>query len=407
MNARRKTRKILFGIPVLLLVTGMIMAVISGIRIYQIQDTQRAQFAAERWSGDSGVQYRQFSCFAKGQPQVGMSPDLYLSSEVSLNVSDIEAIRKNLNMTIETASGKTDEQNAVSPGRSKPKSEDSRLWIDAYSTQTHFMINRPKTDTSLELQKDVTLIGVGGDFFLIHNMLLESGAYLYEDTLDTKKIVIDTELAFNFFGTYNVVGESVYISGKSYTIVGVVRHPATEIDNRTQGEYMRAYILFPELSKLMSANNGSMPDQTMDNTFSEGDIGANNTELNKLAITSYEVVIPNRVTGIAKQDLLSAFEMAGKQESGFLFVENTERFSPFRLVDTLFPIGETDYSRRGYSVPFWESSARMAEAESTFWWVNLLVSVGLVGLCGLNLYTGVVKKKYPGQIQEVDESITT
>ncbi len=406
-NARRKTRKFLLRLPVVLLVAGTILAIVSGVRIYQIQDTQKAQFAAERWRGDSGVQYRQISCFATGQPQAAMGPDLYLSSEVSLNVSEIETIHNHLDTTIKSSFGIEEQERSGNPAQPQQDSEDSGMWIDAYSAQTHCMIERPKTDTSLALNKDVSLTGIGGDFFLIHSMPLVSGAFLSEDTLDTKKIVLDTELAFYFFGTYNVVGENVFIAGREYTIVGVVRHSATEIDNKTQGDYMRAYVLFTELPRLILAEQGSTINQPMDQSFQDEDMGAKAGGLDQLAITCYEVVIPNQVSGIAKQDLLSAFEMTGKQDNGFLFVENTDRFSPLRLWDTIFPVGETEYARRGYVLPFWEASARMAEAESSFWWTILLVSLGSAGLCGLALYIGAVKKKFSEQIQEIDVSFTT
>ena len=407
MNARRKTRKVLLRLPIIFFAAGMVLSIFSGIRIYQIRDTQRAQIAAERWAGESGVQYRQISCFTKGQQQTAGGPDLYLTPDISLNLTEIEAIRKNLDTTVKTSLGMEDEKTSGNPNPPQAENEGSRLWIDTYSAQVKCSIQRPKTDTSLALAKDVTLTGVGGDFYLIHPMILESGAFLAKDTPDTKKIVLDTELAFYFFGTYNVVGEKVFIAEREYTIVGVVRHSASEIDNKTQGEYMRAYVLFPELSYLANTGEDTTINQETGNLGLGADTGKKTTDLDLLAVTCYEVVIPNQISGIAKQDLLSALEMAGKQEKGFFIVENTDRYSLFRLWDTMFPVGETEYARRGYVFPFWESSARMAETESFYWWMILLTSLGSVLFSGLAIYVGHVKKKFSEQIQEIDVSFTS
>jgi len=115
-----------------------------------------------------------------------------------------------------------------------------------------------------------------------------------------------------------------------------------------------------------------------------------------LAIMCYEVVLPNKISGIAMQNLKSAMETAGKVEKNFLFVDNTDRFSLLRLYDAVFPIGENILERQQYRFPFWELSAETAESVSVFWWILGFTGFAAVLSSGLAIYAGIHKRKESG-----------
>jgi len=399
---RRRTQRVLAALPYVLLAAGIGLCIFSGIRIFQIKDSQKPQIAAEHWSGDSGKSYRQVTCFAKGQTQADGSPDVYLSPSVSLNTLDIENIRKNLNAVVLAAAGKKDKTNPDSEAAAQIG--DARLWIDAYSAAATGTVVRKATAVKPEASAEVTLTGVSGDYFFFHPMKLIDGAYLSVDTPDPKKIVLDRELAFKLFGTYKVTGSVVSINQREYTIVGVVQQGDSKIDRATSGDLVHAFILFDELAYLSSVKNpGGM---TTDGTSSPGTVqtttagtydtglpGTDEPDPSTLAISSYEVVLPNKIGGIAEQNLKNAMETAGKAEKNFLFVDNTGRFSLLRLYDIVFPIGETARERQQYSFPFWEMSAQTAESVSVFWWIIGMTGILAALTSGLAIYAGKHQRK--------------
>lgn len=385
-NFRSRTHKVLISLPYILLAAGIGICVLSAVRLNQINNAQKSQIAADLWSGDSEEKFRQISCFAIGQAQADGSPDLFFSSSVSLNTDDIKSIRTNLDSIVLAASGK--KENSKTDKETTSEDDDKKLWIDAYSAETTSVVVRKATDVKPEASAEVTLTGVSGDYYLFHPMKMLAGAFLSDDTLDPKKIVIDKELAFKLFGSYNAVGSEVMINERAYTIVGVLEYGDTKIDKKTSGDLVHAYILFEELNYLSSAAANLTGTTSQDAVFdSEGQ------ESPALAITCYEVVLPNKIRGIALQNLQNAMETAGKVEKNFLFVDNTDRFSPLRLYDTIFPIGDNTIDRQAYKLPFWELSAQTAESVSVFWWVAGLAGLLTAITSGLAIYAGTSARK--------------
>jgi hypothetical protein len=386
-SLRRRTRKVLISLPYILLSAGVILCVVSAVRIHQIKDSQKSQIAAELWAGDSGTRYRQITCFAIGQEQADGKPDLYLSSAASLKMDEIKTIHDSLDTTVKAAAGR--KEAAGSQSKTSTVSDDGKLWIDAYSSEATCTVVKEQTELMPSTSAEVTLTGVAGDYYLFHPMKLISGAFLSDDTLDPKKIVIDKELAFKLFGYYDAAGQEVTINQREYTIVGVVQLDSTKIDKKTTGDLMHAYVLFDELAYLSagdadtgiagSANSGTAVTNTNTDTQDSADPS-------NLAVTCYEAVLPDKIDGIAMQNLKSAMEAAGKVNKNFLFVDNTSRFSLLRLYNTLFPIGQTAMERQKYELPYWERSAQMAESVSTFWWIIEIAGVLSVLSSGIAFY---------------------
>jgi len=388
-NHNRRLRKFLAAMPYVLLAAGVGVTGLSAVRLVQIAGSQKSQIAAELWSGDSGITYRQITIIGQGQEQTDKSVPLYLTGEQSLDETEIEAIHKSLDTIIKETLGVKGESDGSSKKNTDSASDssdlsgetESRVWIDAYSSDAITSITRPKSDVKTEVTSNVELTGVGGDFYLFHPFHMLSGAFIDRDTLNSRQIVLDKDLSFSFFGTYESVGETVLLNGREYTVVGVCDTADTKIDNRTYGDLSRAYVLFSELPATVSSDpSGLSANPSMSGSVTEDGDKA------KPAVMCYETVIPNRLRGIALQNIKTALESSGKQSKDFLIVENTDRFSPISLYNSVFPIGETSTQRAGYTVPYWELSAETAESVSVFWWILLFAGTGTILTAGLSIY---------------------
>jgi hypothetical protein len=395
-NHSRRLRKFLAAMPYVLLAAGVVVTGLSAVRLVQIAGSQKSQIAAELWSGDSGITYRQITIIGRGQEQSDKSVPLCLTQELSLNVTEIEAIHKSLDTTIKETLGVKGESDGSSNKRtsssdSASDSSDSsgdaasRVWIDAYSSDAIASITRPKSDLKSELTSSVELTGVGGDFYLFHPFHMLSGAFIDPDTLNSRQIVLDKDLSFSFFGTYESVGETVVLNGREYTVVGVCDTADTKIDNRSYGDLNRAYVLFTELPSTASSDS-SGSNMGVPAAGNSGAGTASPGDAAKPAVMCYETVIPNRLRGIALQNIKTALESSGKQSKDFLLIENTDRFSPVSLYNTVFPIGETSVKRADYRVPYWELSAETAESVCVFWWIHLVAGTGTILTAGLSVY---------------------
>jgi hypothetical protein len=371
---RARTRIVLRALPYVFLIAGIVLCVLSAVRIFQIKETQTSQIAAEKWAGDTGQDYLQMSCFGRGQLQSSGSPALLLDPLVSIGVGDIDSLRKALDELVKVASDVSSDSKPIEDTRSDDIDiPEKKLWIDAYSTEATCNVVRPATDVLNEISSEAMLTGVGGDYLLFHPLMFVEGSFVSEESSNTQTIVLDESLSWTLFGSYHSVGMTVNINSIPYTVVGVVRKSDTKIDKQSYGDLMRAYVLFEELPRIFPVQPSSL-----DNSGSD---------VSALAIQCYEVVLPNQLDGIAEQNLISAMNTVGKDMKNFLLVKNTNRFSLLKLYDTVFPIGENYASRNPYTLPHWELSAQIAESVLLYWWAMECLGLMLSITSGLTFYT--------------------
>ena len=79
------------------------------------------------------------------------------------------------------------------------------------------------------------------------------------------------------------------------------------------------------------------------------------------AIQCYEAMLPELVTGVAVSDFKNALPSYSLTNPQVLVVNDTGRFKITRIIDTMFPLGETDKERLGYEFPYWEIATQMTE----------------------------------------------
>ena len=212
-----------------------------------------------------------------------------------------------------------------------------KTWLDAYSGERQLSIKRKETSMS------VTAVGVGGDFFQFHPIPLKSGSYLTSADINGDRVVIDEQVAWNFFGSNDVVGMNIQIGDRIYNFAGVTDIPEDTLYENTYGEYSRIYLNFDEL-KIIDE---------------------------QAAITCYEAVLPNPITnyayGVISQACgVSSDSTEGKKDSIFFFgdceiVENSSRFG----IAAMYGLFKTSKYRsaktNGVVYPFWENIARIKE----------------------------------------------
>lgn len=289
---QRLTRK-----QLILGLSGMIVFCI-GLVLYAVSTNmavkQDTQDVASRWSDKKDVS--QVSCF--------------FSREAELSEDSILSFEHKLDKALEEASIVNESEN-----------ESARLWADAYSATGKVTLESDIGSMS------VSAVGIGGDFFLFHPLNLISGAYFSGNDVLKDYIVLDEDAAWQLFGSNNVVGQLVTISGVPHMITGVIKREEGKLAEAAGLSSSVAYVSYTTLSQYGT------------------DYGIN----------SYEIVMPNPVSGYAKKYVS---ENIGVDENNIDIVENTTRYSLLSRLKLLIQFGTRSMSSKAIIYPYWENIAR-------------------------------------------------
>ena len=148
-----------------------------------------SQRAAERWQGESELEFSQISCF--------------LPVDEKLSLNQIYQFRTDMMKRVHEAGLDAD--------------SDQTLFVDAWSCTG-------KALASTELGKgDASVIAVGGNFFQFHPLRLMSGSYFQEGDLMQDRVLLDEDLAWILFGSSDLQGLTVKIDGVPFQIAGVIQ----------------------------------------------------------------------------------------------------------------------------------------------------------------------------------------
>jgi hypothetical protein len=305
---RKKLTRYLF-LSVLLLL-GLIFLFLSKRMGSSLLDQQEAK----RWSSD-GTRYTQVSVFLGGSKKYADS--------------DVNSFRVNLSQKLEQAS-------------LKAATQSSRLWIDCYSWEEEGSAAYGSTSV------DVMVTAVGGEFFAFHPLELKSGYYLGANELMKDRVVIDENLAWKLFGSFDVVGQKILVNNTPCYIAAVVGASKGKIGEYAYGSKPRLYAPMELLKE------------------------ASTTTSESGSITCYEVLIPNPVKGFGKKivtDYLFGEVQAGEEETAkekqrtqdVEVVENTTRFNPLSLLTLVKGFGIRSMRENLIKYPYWENIARAKE----------------------------------------------
>lgn len=264
-----------------------------------------SQKAAERWAAGGEEDYAQISVF--------------LSRDSGFTEESISGISDTVDAALVTASLKAE--------------EDTRLWYSAYSTQ----IGEMELTGNRRNAASAVVTAVSGDFFTMHPMRLADGSYLKADDLMQDRVVLDTKLAWQLFGSSEVSGMEVIVNDTPCLVAGVVQPETDGASQATYGDKPRAYIPYALYDQLQTAGEGESQ-----------------------WISCYEAVLPDPVRNFAKTTIENAIS-AG---DGVHIVQNTERYSLSHRWDTLRHLHDLMIIPDSTAYPYWENAARIREFDT-------------------------------------------
>lgn len=224
----------------------------------------------------------------------------------------------------------------------------------------------------------VNALGVGGDFFVIHPLSLIAGSFFDDSNLMKDGIVIDEELAWQLFGSSDVIDQMVTIGGIPHYIRGVVRKDTGRIRRAAGLDESYVYMSYDSLSRYGEILSG----RTQSKEVSED----GGTALSG-GINCYEVIMPNPVDGLA---LKSVKESAGVDEKYIYAIDNTDRFSFFSILRVIRDFGTRSMWGKPIFYPYWENTARGWEDVLSvllfFRLVCILILIGFFTFWIIHLY---------------------
>lgn len=263
-----------------------------------MSDALDSQSMAERWSAEGDA--AQISCFFSDY--AGITQDSILEWEYNLDTQLQEA---SITVTSENAS--------------------ARLWADAWSTTGQITVTSDRTSITADA------VGIGGDFFLFHPLKLLYGSYFSGNDDNQDYVIIDEDAAWQLFGSNNVAGQLVEINGTPHMITGVIERESGYMAESAGLDSTVIYVSF--------------------STLTGGDESA--------AISHYEIVMPNPVSGYALglvQDQFGGGDDADNPEAEIL--ENTSRYGLLNRLKVIAAFGTRSMNNKAILYPYWENMAR-------------------------------------------------
>ena len=283
-----------------------------------IRDTLRSQQAAKSWAGQSGDRFSQVSVFIP--EKYSFDEQARFSFRSAIDTALVAA-------SIEAEAGRT-------------------LYTDAWSAEGDVYVSGGR-GAPLTLRA----IGVGGDFFLFHPLILRDGSYLSPDDLMKDRVVIDEELAWRLFGSVRVAGLEIEVNGIPHFIAGVVTR---ENDFASAKAYNYGAGMFMSFE--------SLRDNTADTT----------------RVSTYEIVFPDPITGFALKTVTDAFP-----DKDALIVENSARYSFMNSLGAIGSFGDRSIRSDRMVYPYWENAARYTEDWLAFLLVLSFLFVACPVVCGV------------------------
>lgn len=284
-------KKLVLGISGGLSFLIFLILLITTNQIIGAQDTQQM---ARRWSKENDA--AQVSCFFAADSETTEDTILMFEHGIDSALTEASVVQESEN-----------------PG--------ARLWADAYSADGKITLSNNKTSVTADA------IGIGGDFFLFHPLTLINGAYFSGNDLMQDYCVIDKDAAWQLFGSYDVAGMTVYISGIPHIVTGVVERSEGRLAEAAGLEGTLVYVSLETLETLGTS----------------------------YGINHYEIVMPDPVTGFAYNHVK---ENLGKEENATEVVENSARYSLLSRLKLIGQFGVRSMNGKGIIYPYWENMAR-------------------------------------------------
>lgn len=287
---KKKKIIILFSVNILLIIAAL-SCLISCSSMKKILPSQEA---ALRWGYDNDTSFAQISCF------------MPVGSE--MDESAIYDLRKSIDSKMLEASIEAPETGS--------------LYTDAYSTRGKLIAARGSANAQVDA------IGVGGSFFLFHPLRLRGGSYISQEDLMRDRAVLDEQLAWRLYGSYDIAGMEILINDVPHVVAGVVQR---EQDFATQKALVSDAGIYVSFETMTRYGNVS-------------------------GVSAYEIVMPNPISNFA----LGTVQELADNES-YEIIENSNRFDASKVLNLALHFGERGFGKTGIAYPYWENAARVVE----------------------------------------------
>jgi len=123
---------------------------------------------------------------------------------------------------------------------------------------------------------------------LVTNVKLESGRFLMNPDMDNHSnvIVLSHELAVDVMGRADVVGETIRVNGREYTIIGITEKQNNAMMALLMGTNYRAYIPFTTMTRAFPSTSGMTVSDFIASPV-DGDFARAEEELNTYLLKRY------------------------------------------------------------------------------------------------------------------------
>lgn len=274
-------------------ISVIIFLILTGV-IALLAGRQAEQRVGRRWDSEGGA------------AQVSV----FFSSNAGITQDSIESFEHTLDNALKEASI---EQESPNPG--------ARLWADAYSADGTVTLSTDKS----RIEADA--IGIGGDFFLFHQLRLLNGSYFSGNDLMKDYVILDEDAAWQLFGSNDVAGMNVDIGGRPHMVIGVVQRPTGRLYEAAGLDSTRAYVSYETLKSYGQCSG----------------------------INHFEIVMPNPVREYAVNYVR---EQLGSPEKEVEVLENSTRYGIGRRLRLLLDFGTRSMNGKAIIYPYWENVAR-------------------------------------------------
>ncbi|WP_026509413.1 MULTISPECIES: ABC transporter permease [unclassified Butyrivibrio] len=326
-----KLRQIIY-----LLVMVVLGLIIFGIDVYHDRtvDKQYDQLEGRRWSDDTRC------------GQVSM----FFSENEGVNVDKINEYVYNINKGL-IADGLQEADASTQAGNA--------VWDYCFSSVG-------SVDTVKDL-KTVTAvaIGVGGNYFQFHPMRLVSGNYFPADTVMKDYVILDEDLAWQLFGSDNIVGMDILIGGVPHYIAGVVKRDSGKYVKAAGMVYPTIFMSFESLAtygkidaSVLSTNGTLGVSSVAKKSDDENGNGTSDVDTNAKGVICMEVVMPNMVNNYAKNFVIDKLSLNTTQVD---VVDNSARFDNRNLFNLIGKFNTRGMQIKPVIYPYWENNARAYE----------------------------------------------
>ena len=381
--------KLVLAVPFWIVVVSLILIGTGIGRAVYLSDSRPEQKVAKMWQSNTETSFRHMVVFAGGNREKGETSPMTYTGGKSIHLGDLSLMRQKLQSAADTGSGAGGKN--ISGNSNK-----LRGWEDCYSSSVKASVSSLEVIEGKQTkvnEADVELVAVGGNYRAFHPFRYLSGGFLPEVPVDTYQVVINDVLAWKFYRSYDVVGHMIEINGKMFTIIGVVEEKNTKVAELAGEQENRVFVYFGALGALYGGDSSQIPEASASSEYGDfsgyGDYSSpapsNSDTKNDYAIQCYEAMLPELVNGVAVSDFKNALPSYSLTNPQVYVVNDTDRFKITRIIDTIFPLGETEKERLGYEFPYWEIATQMTETRLFYDYVItafgiLLLLIGIVML---------------------------